>query len=121
MISRAHHQLGLHATRLAEDLQREVWGFAQAVIDAENQVCADNRMNYWKSRLLLSVEHAKARGMEAGEIARQCELSLSTSRGSSNFPVNSLFQIESYLRQQGVPAKLHPPLRDAGLRSSLSA
>lgn len=107
MISRAHHHpLGVHATRLAEDLQREIWGFAQAVIDEEHQLCADNRMNYWKSRLLLSVEHAKSRGMDAGEIAYQCELSLCTSRASKPLPTRSLNQIEGYLQEQGVPVRL---------------
>jgi len=103
--------MGVHATRLAEDLQREIWGFAQAVIDAESQVCADNRMNYWKSRLTLSMEHAKARGMDPGEIAHQCELSLCTPHGSKPVPSSSLSQIENYLHQQGVPAKLQSPVR----------
>ena len=107
MISRLHHHpLGVHATRLAEDLQREIWGFAQAVIDEEYQLCADNRMNYWKSRLLLSVEHAKSKGMDAGEIAHQCELSLCTSRTSKPLPTRSLNQIEGYLQEQGVPVRL---------------
>ena len=107
MISRVHHHpLGVHATRLAEDLQREIWGFAQAVIDEEHQVCADNRMNYWKSRLLLSVEHAKSKGMDADEIAHQCELSLCTSRTSKPLPTRSLNQIEGYLQEQGVPVRL---------------
>ena len=107
MISRVHHhQPGVHATRLAEDLQREIWGFAQAVIDEEYQLCADNRMNYWKSRLLLSVEHAKSKGMDAGEIAHQCELSLCTSRTSKPLPTRSLNQIEGYLQEQGVPVRL---------------
>ena len=107
MISRVHHHpLGVHATRLAEDLQREIWGFAQAVIDEEYQLCADNRMNYWKSRLLLSVEHAKSKGMDAGEIAHQCELSLCTSRTSKPLPTRSLNQIEGYLQEQGVPVRL---------------
>ena len=107
MISRLHHHpLGVHATRLAEDLQREIWGFAQAVIDEEHQLCADNRMNYWKSRLLLSVEHAKSKGMDAGEIAHQCELSLCTSRTSKPLPTRSLNQIEGYLQEQGVPVRL---------------
>jgi len=36
MISRVtQHHVGLHASRMAEDLQREVWGFAQAVADAD--------------------------------------------------------------------------------------
>ena len=107
MISRVHHHpIGVHATRLAEDLQREIWGFAQAVIDEEHQLCADNRMNYWKSRLLLSVEHAKSKGMDAGEIAHQCELSLCTSRTSKPLPTRSLNQIEGYLQEQGVPVRL---------------
>jgi len=110
MISRIHHHPpSVHATRLAEDLQREIWGFAQAVIDEEHQVCADNRMNYWKSRLLLSVEHAKSKGMDAGEIAHQCELSLFTSRASKPLPTRSLTQIEGYLQQQGVPVRLQAP------------
>jgi hypothetical protein len=106
-----HHPMGVHATRLAEDLQREIWGFAQAVIDAESQVCADNRMNYWKSRLTLSMEHAKARGMDPGEIAHQCELSLCTPHGAKPVPSSSLSRIENYLHQQGVPAKLQSPVR----------
>jgi len=106
-----YHPMGVHATRLAEDLQREIWGFAQAVIDAESQVCADNRMNYWKSRLTLSMEHAKARGMDLGEIAHQCELSLCTPHGAKPVPSSSLSQIENYLHQQGVPAKLQSPAR----------
>ena len=111
MLSRIHHHpLGVHATRLAEDLQREIWGFAQAVIDEEHQVCADNRMNYWKSRLLLSVEHAKSKGMDAGEIAHQCELSLCTSRASKPLPTRSLTQIEGYLQEQGVPVRLQAPI-----------
>ena len=111
MISRLHHHpLGVHATRLAEDLQREIWGFAQAVIDEEHQLCADNRMNYWKSRLLLSVEHAKSKGMDADEIAHQCELSLCTSRVSKPLPTRSLNQIEGYLQEQGVPVRLHSSL-----------
>ena len=108
MISRVtHHHVGLHASRMAEDLQREVWGFAQAVSDAQNQHCADNRMNYWKSRLTLAVEHAKARGMEIPEIAHQCELSLSRSFGTRPLPAQAMFLIESFLRQQGVPARLN--------------
>ena len=111
MISRLHHHpLGVHATRLAEDLQREIWGFAQAVIDEEHQLCADNRMNYWKSRLLLSVEHAKSKGMDAGEIAHQCELSLCTSRAAKPMPIRSLNQIEGYLQEQGVPVRLQSSL-----------
>ena len=111
MISRIHHHPpGVHATRLAEDLQREIWGFAQAVIDEEHQVCADNRMNYWKSRLLLSVEHAKSKGMDADEIAHQCELSLCTSRTSKPLPTRSLTQIEGYLQQQGVLVRLQAPI-----------
>ena len=107
MISRVHHHpLGVHATRLAEDLQREIWGFAQAVIDEEHQLCADNRMNYWKSRLLLSVEHAKSKGMDADEIAHQCELSLCPSRAAKPMPIRSLNQIEGYLQEQGVPVRL---------------
>jgi hypothetical protein len=108
MISRiTQHQPGLHATRMAEDLQREVWGFAQAVADAQEQQCADNRMNYWKSRLSLSVDHAKARGMEIQEIAHLCELSLSRSLGTRPLPTQAMFLIESFLRQQGVPARLN--------------
>ena len=111
MISRVHHHpLGVHATRLAEDLQREIWGFAQAVIDEEHQLCADNRMNYWKSRLLLSVEHAKSKGMDADEIAHQCELSLCTSRAAKPMPIRSLNQIEGYLQEQGVPVRLQSSL-----------
>ena len=107
MISKIHHHhVGMHATRISEDLQREIWGFAQAVIDEENQGCADNRMNYWKSRLTLSVEHAKAKGMDASEIAYQCVLTLCRSRGSKALPNESLSRIESYLQTQGVPAKL---------------
>ncbi|NDC80909.1 MAG: hypothetical protein EB090_06565 [Verrucomicrobia bacterium] len=110
MISRAyhhHHHPGVHASRLAEDLQREIWGFAQAVMDAEGDNCATNRMTYWKSRLAVSIEHAKSRGMAPEELAHQSELSLNRSQGS-RFPSNqSLFQIESYLRQQGVPARLN--------------
>ena len=107
MISKMHHHhVGMHATRISEDLQREIWGFAQAVIDEENQGCADNRMNYWKSRLTLSVEHAKAKGMDASEIAYQCVLTLCRSRGSKVLPNESLSRIESYLQTQGVPAKL---------------
>ena len=107
MISKIHHHhVGMHATRISEDLQREIWGFAQAVIDEENQGCADNRMNYWKSRLTLSVEHAKAKGMDASEIAHQCVLTLCRSRGSKVLPNQSLSRIESYLQTQGVPAKL---------------
>jgi len=108
MISRVtQYQPGLHASRMAEDLQREVWGFAQAVADAEHQQCADNRMNYWKSRLSLSVDHAKARGMDIQEIAHQCELSLSRSFGTRSLPSQAMFLIESFLRQQGVPARLN--------------
>jgi hypothetical protein len=108
MISRiTQHHVGLHASRVAEDLQKEVWGFAQAVSDAQNQHCADNRMNYWKSRLTLSVEHAKARGMEIPEIAHQCELSLAPSRASRPLATQTLFLIESFLRQQGIPARLN--------------
>ena len=108
MISRVtQHHVGLHASRMAEDLQREVWGFAQAVADSEQQHCADNRMNYWKSRLSLSLDHAKARGMEIHEIAHQCELSLSRAPGTRPLPAQSLFLIESFLRQQGVPARLN--------------
>jgi len=107
MISKIHHHhVGMHATRISEDLQREIWGFAQAVIDEEKQGCADNRMNYWKSRLTLSVEHAKAKGMDASEIAYQCVLTLCRSRGSKVLPNESLSRIESYLQTQGVPAKL---------------
>ncbi len=107
MISKIHHhQVGMHATRLSEDLQREIWGFAQAVVDEVNQGCADNRMNYWKSRLTLSVEHAKARGMDAEEIAHQCELTLCTTRGTTPLPGDTLSRIETYLQRQGVPAKL---------------
>ena len=121
MISRVHHHpLGVHATRLAEDLQREIWGFAQAVIDEEHQVCADNRMNYWKSRLLLSVEHAKSKGMDAGEIAHQCELSLCTSRTSKPLPTRSLSQIEGYLQEQGVPVRLQVPNGNAAPYSRAS-
>jgi len=107
MISRVtQHHPGLHASRMAEDLQREVWGFAQAVADAQQHHCADNRMNYWKSRLSLSVDHAKARGMDTQEIAHQCELSLSRSLGNRPLPAQTMFLIESFLRQQGVPARL---------------
>ena len=108
MISRVtQHHPGLHASRMAEDLQREVWGFAQAVADAQSQHCADNRMNYWKSRLSLSVDHAKARGMDTQEIAHQCEISLSRSFGARPLPAQAMFLIESFLRQQGVPARLN--------------
>jgi hypothetical protein len=108
MISRiTQHHVGLHASRVAEDLQKEVWGFAQAVSDAQNQHCADNRMNYWKSRLTLSVEHAKARGMEIQEIAHQCEFSLSRSQRTRPLAAQTLFLIESFLRQQGIPARLN--------------
>ena len=121
MISRFHHHpLNVHATRLAEDLQREIWGFAQAVIDEEHQVCADNRMNYWKSRLLLSVEHAKSKGMDADEIAHQCELSLCTSRTSKPLPTRSLTQIEGYLQQQGVLVRLQAPNGNAAPYSRAS-
>ena len=121
MISRIHHHPpGVHATRLAEDLQREIWGFAQAVIDEEHQVCADNRMNYWKSRLLLSVEHAKSKGMDADEIAHQCELSLCTSRTSKPLPTRSLTQIEGYLQQQGVLVRLQAPNGNAAPYSRAS-
>ena len=121
MISRVHHHpLNVHATRLAEDLQREIWGFAQAVIDEEHQVCADNRMNYWKSRLLLSVEHAKSKGMDAEEIAHQCELSLCTSRTSKPLPTRSLTQIEGYLQQQGVLVRLQAPKGNAAPYSRAS-
>jgi hypothetical protein len=107
MISKIHHHhVGMHATRISEDLQREIWGFAQAVIDEEKQGCADNRMNYWKSRLTLSVEHAKAKGMDASEIAHQCVLTLCRSGGSKALPNQSLSRIESYLQTQGVPARL---------------
>jgi hypothetical protein len=120
MISKIHHHhVGMHATRISEDLQREIWGFAQAVIDEENQGCADNRMNYWKSRLTLSVEHAKAKGMDPTEIAHQCVLTLCRSRGSKALPNQSLSRIESYLQTQGVPAKLQDPFTGsiwAGLR-----
>ena len=92
---------------MAEDLQKEVWGFAQAVSDAQHQHCADNRMKYWKSRLSLSLDHAKSRGMDVQEIAHQCELSLSRSLGMRPLPAQSLFLIESFLRQQGVPARLN--------------
>ena len=110
MISRVtQHHVGRHASRMAEDLQREVWGFAQAIADSQQQHCADNRMNYWKSRLSLSLDHAKARGMEIQEIAHQCELSLSRSFGTRPLPPQSLFLIESFLRQQGVPARLNGP------------
>jgi len=110
MISRVtQHHPGLHASRMAEDLQREVWGFAQAVADAQQHQCADNRMNYWKSRLSLSVGHAKARGMDTQEIAHQCEISLSRSFGTRPLPVQAKFLIESFLRQQGVPARLNGP------------
>ncbi len=108
MISRiSQHHVGLHASRMAEDLQREVWGFAQAVADAQQQHCADNRMNYWKSRLSLSVDHAKARGMDIQEIAHQCELSLSRSLGTRPLSAQTTFLIESFLRQQGIPARLN--------------
>ena len=121
MISKIHHHhhVGMHATRISEDLQREIWGFAQAVIDEENQGCADNRMNYWKSRLTLSVEHAKAKGMDPSEIAHQCVLTLCRSRGSKVLPNQSLSRIESYLQTQGVPAKLQGSVAGsirAGLR-----
>ena len=120
MISKIHHHhVGMHATRISEDLQREIWGFAQAVIDEENQGCADNRMNYWKSRLTLSVEHAKAKGMDPTEIAHQCVLTLCRSGGSKALPNQSLSRIESYLQTQGVPAKLQDPVTGsiwAGLR-----
>ena len=107
MISRVtQHHVGLHASRIAEDLQKEVWGFAQAVSDAQQQNCADNRMNYWKSRLTLSVEHAKTRGMEIEEIAHQCERSLSRSAGTRPLASQTRFLIESFLRQQGIPARL---------------
>jgi len=108
MISRPHHHhhLGMHASRLAEDLQREIWGFAQAVMDAEGDHCATNRMTYWKSRLAVSIEHAKSRGMAPEELAHQSELSLSRSQGNRYPTSQSLFQIETYLRQQGVPARL---------------
>ena len=108
MISRVtQHHVGLHASRIAEDLQKEVWGFAQAVSDAQRQNCADNRMNYWKSRLTLAVEHAKSRGMEIQELAHQCERSLSRSAGTRPLPSQPLFLIESFLRQQGIPARLN--------------
>jgi len=107
MISRVtQHQPGFHASRMAEDLQKEVWGFAQAVADAQHQHCADNRMNYWKSRLSISFDHAKARGMDIQEIAHQCEISLSRSFGTRPLPAQAMFLIESFLRQQGVPARL---------------
>jgi len=107
MISRAyHHHPGVHASRLAEDLQREIWGFAQAVMDAEGDHCATNRMTYWKSRLAVSIEHAKSRGMAPEELAHQSELSLNRSQGSRHPSSQSLFQIETYLRQQGIPARL---------------
>jgi hypothetical protein len=110
MISRVtQHHVGLHASRMAEDLQREVWGFAQAVSDGQNQHCADNRMNYWKSRLTLALEHARTRGMETPEIAHQCELSLSHSRLNRPLASQTLFLIESFLRQQGIPARLNGP------------
>lgn len=109
MISKIHHHhVGMHATRVSEDLQREIWGFAQAVMDETNQGCADNRMNYWKSRLTLSVEHAKAKGMDPIEIAHQCVLTLSRSQGSKALPAESLSRIESYLQTHGVPARLQP-------------
>lgn len=96
----------MHATRLAEDLQREIWGFAQAVIDEENKNCAGNRMNYWESRLTLSVEQAKAKGMDAAEIAHQFELTLGANRGCKSLPQFSLAKIENYLQRQGVSAQL---------------
>lgn len=109
MISRSnHHHQAMNATRVAEDLKREVWAFAQAVMDAESENCAENRMNYWKNRLQLSLELAKAKGMDSQEIARQCELSLGTPRGSRYPIAKSIFQIESHLRQHGVPARLNP-------------
>jgi hypothetical protein len=121
MISKIHHyQVGVHATRLSEDLQREIWGFAQAVIDEENQQCANNRMNYWKSRLTLSVEHAKAKGMDLGEIAHQCQLTLCAPRGIKPLPGDSLGRIESYLQSQGVPAKLQAAERVTGLARARS-
>ncbi|NBS13609.1 hypothetical protein EBT23_04430 [bacterium] len=111
MISRAyHHHPGVHASRLAEDLQREIWGFAQAVIDAEGNQCATNRMTYWKSRLAIAIEHAKSRGMAPEELAHQSELSLNRAQGSRHPTSQSLFQIETYLRQQGVPARLQAGL-----------
>jgi hypothetical protein len=100
---------------LAEDLQREIWGFAQAVMDAEGDHCANNRMTYWKSRLAVSIQHAKSRGMAPEEMAHQSELSLNRSQGSRYPTSQSLFHIESYLRQQGVPARLK-----AGLHSPVS-
>ena len=82
MISRVHHhQPGVHATRLAEDLQREIWGFTQAVIDEEHQL-----------------------------FAHQCELSLCTSRAAKPMPTRSLNQIEGYLQEQGVPVRLQSSL-----------
>lgn len=96
----------MNATRLAEDLKREVWCFAQAVMDQEDQNCAENRMSYWKNRLHFSLELAKAKGMDPQEIARQCELALGTPHGARYPVAKSIFQIESHLRQHGVPARL---------------
>jgi len=45
--------------------------------------------------------------MEFEEIAHQCQLSLSRSFGSVPLPSQALFLIESFLRQQGVPARLN--------------
>jgi len=119
MISRAyHHHPGVHASRLAEDLQREIWGFAQAVMDSEGDHCATNRMTYWKSRLAVSIEHAKSRGMAPEELAHQSELSLSRSQGSRHPSSQSLFQIETYLRQQGIPARLKAGLNTPVIFSS---
>jgi len=123
MISRPHHHhhLGMHATRLAEDLQREIWGFAQAVMDAEGDHCATNRMTYWKSRLAVSIEHAKSRGMAPEELAHQSELSLNRTQGTRYPTSQTLFQIETYLRQQGIPARLkaglNTPVSFSSLRS----
>jgi len=119
MISRTyHHHPGVHASRLAEDLQREIWGFAQAVMDSEGDHCATNRMTYWKSRLAVSIEHAKSRGMAPEELAHQSELSLSRSQGSRHPSSQSLFQIETYLRQQGIPARLKAGLNTPVIFSS---
>ena len=53
--------------------------------------------------------------MAPEELAHQSELSLNRTQGTRYPTIQTLFQIESYLRQQGVPARLK-----AGLNTPVS-
>jgi hypothetical protein len=59
--------------------------------------------------------------MAPEELAHQSELSLNRSQGNRYPTSQSLFQIESYLRQQGVPAclkaGLHSPVNFSSRKS----